>query len=309
MFVAPLAIDLTVILACLVALGLILVAKSFALALATIIKHSVGHLPIVGRFFGSASDWIEKQIVSAMSDVANGVEGIIGAFWHALGNVISSVGHEIVGLAVAVDQFGQYLHSVVRPWVVHAVTQGLLHGVKWLKHEAASLKTTVYRVTKVIEHPEHTAIGGAVRTITRPISSSLAHLERWTRAQVATLTHDVTIWLPGELHRLRGEVNVIGRTLRHLRAWARKHERALSIGALTGAVTWVIARTGAGWIFCRNWNKVGRNVCRMDVNALESLLAGTLAIVGTISIVEFAKELQAIVGEGESAIHGLIREK
>jgi len=272
MVVAPIAIDLFVILACLGALMLILCAKGIAQALATIIHHSVGHLPIVGRFFGTAADWIEKQIVSAMSDIANGVEGVIGAFWHALGNLVASIGHEIYGLAVAIDSFGQYLHNVVRPWVVLTLVGGLQHGVKWLRHEIASIKTTVYRTATIIEHPVHTKIGGAVREITRPIAGELGRLEHWVFPRVKGLEHELDVTIPRDIAAVRSRVGQLDRFYERL--WAKvRHLDKITVGTLVGALALTfLAKLGAGWILCRNWKTLGRGVCRLPGHFIEDLL-------------------------------------
>ena len=308
-WLAPLAIDLTVIIACIGALVIVLTAKSMADALVHIVRKVAGRLPLIGRLFSAGADYVEQTLVSTLSDVANSLEGVIGAFWHALGNLMASIGHEIYGLAVAVTRMGQYIHGVVRPWVIRTTLGGLTHGLKWLRHELAHAKTQVWRITKVIEHPERTAVGGAVRAITRPLRADLRHFEAWTVAHVKALAHAADVFLPREIGRLGGEVAEIELALHRLRAWVRKHERELGLSALVAPIVWAISKRGGGFIFCRNWKTLGRGVCRADESLIQDLLGATLAIVGTISIIEFAEELQAVVGEGAAAIHGLIREK
>lgn len=308
MVVAPLVVDLGLIVGCLVALGILLLAFLLTKALFGIADSVLGWLPWVGGKLKGPLAKIEQRVNNAMSSAINGTQGVVGAFWHAAGNMLTSIGHEIHALAVWGLRAQNYIDGVVRPWVLHAIAEALKHGVKWLRKEIAATKTTVYRVTKVIEHPEHTKIGGAVRRITRPLKAEVAHLERWTRTQLGVLERDVTVWIPGQLRRLGGEVGSIRRSLRNLRAWVRQHERSLGASAAVAALTFALARIGAGWLRCRNWRKVGRSVCRMDAGLLDDLLAGSLLVVGGISIVEFAKELQTIMGDAESGIRGFIRE-
>src|SRR5260221_10320054 len=121
MIVAPLAIDLFAILGCLIALGVVITAKYWAQALVAIIRKVTGRIPLIGRLVGSGADWVEHRIVGSLSEAVNGLEGIIGQFWHAAGNLLTSIGHEIHGLAVAGAQLGDYIDGVVRPFVVHAI--------------------------------------------------------------------------------------------------------------------------------------------------------------------------------------------
>lgn len=297
MVVAPLAIDLLAILACCGALILILCSKQLAEALVAIIRGTVGRAPLVGRFFGKAADWVEKQIVSQMADVANGLEGLIGAFWHALGNLLASIGNEIVGLSKAVGQLADYMHGVVRPWVVHTVIGGIQRGVKWLKHELAHTRTQVYRVTKVIEHPAHTKIGGAVRTITRPLSVGLDRLQRWTHTQVARLDHAIAVPIEHGIAGLRSRTGTLERAYERLWKQVRSIDQVKAASVAAALVAVAVARLGFGWVRCGNWRTAGRAVCRMNGSLLETLLLGTTAIFGTISLVTLAEALVELEDE------------
>lgn len=274
--IAPLAIDLFVILACLVAIAIILLSKQIVGALFRIGESAIGWIPWLGGKAKGELHRIEQRLVSGLSDVADGVQGVMGAFWHAAGNLLSSVGHELVGLAVGLEQVAAHIAGVVRPWVVHTVIGGIQHGLKWLRHELSSVTHTVSRVTKVIEHPVHTKIGGAVRAITRPLAVELAHLERWAHAQVARFDHAIEGVLEPDLLWLRHRAQALERAWQAIRARIGKVEhRVVGLGAvaLVGAV---LARVGAGWILCRNWRTAGRAVCRMPTHFLDDLL-GLLA--------------------------------
>lgn len=271
--VAPLAIDLLVIVACLGALAILLSAKYLAQALVSIVRKVAGRLPLIGRLFAAGADYVERKIVDSLSDAINGTEGVIGAFWHAAGNLLASIGHELYGLAVALDRFGAYIHGVVRPWVIRTTVGGLTHGLKWLRHELTSTTTQVYRITKVVTHPERTAIGAAVRTITRPLAGELAHLERWTRARIAGAEAAIEGVLQPEIDWLRSRTGSLERFYERLWKQVRKLDRLTAASVFAGAVAIALARLGFGWLACRNWKRVGRSVCRMPTHLLDDALS------------------------------------
>jgi hypothetical protein len=59
-------------------------------------------------------------------------------------------------------------------------------------------------------------------------------------------------------------------------------------------LTLALGRLGLGWARCSNVGKVGRRVCGMDASLLESVLADSLLILGTLSLVTFAEEMQDV---------------
>jgi hypothetical protein len=77
--------------------------------------------------------------------------------------------------------------------------------------------------------------------------------------------------------------------------------------ALFGLVIRTLARRFP-WLFCRKTANVGRRVCGLDTDLLSALLLDTLIIGGTISVVQMAKELQAIEGAALAIIRDGIDE-
>lgn len=81
-----------------------------------------------------------------------------------------------------------------------------------------------------------------------------------------------------------------------------------TIAGLIGLTAGVLGKLGLGWLRCARVGRVGRAVCGMNDGLLESLLADALLVVGAISIVEFAKELQTVEDEVVRALRGFVRE-
>jgi hypothetical protein len=166
--------------------------------------------------------------------------------------------------------------------------------------------TIPHIVAKAIAIPLH-----EVRVGLRHTEAELAQLRRYARG-IDRLVHH-TIW-PAIL-RLAHAVDVtLPRSLGRVRARVGAAERAIS----NPSARWVKAiwkrgwiLVGAGlmlrflvkkfpWLFCRNTTAAARAVCGMDSLLLDALLLETVALTGSISVVEFAKALQAVEGE---AVH------
>jgi len=74
-------------------------------------------------------------------------------------------------------------------------------------------------------------------------------------------------------------------------------EKTLAIAGATALVGAALARLGLGWLRCPRIAKAGKQLCGVNPNLLDSLLADTLLIAGTVSLVDFAKEMQGFTGE------------
>lgn len=300
--VDALVIALLGLLACLMALAVTQLAKQFAQAILGGIDHYVKKIPLIGGIVGGAVSWLEEKINNVMTPVVNGLEANVGWYWSALGNLATSLGNEILGLSAAFDSLVSYLYGVVKPWVVHSLLGGLLHGVKWLRKEIAATKAQVFRVTKVIEHPIHTKIGGAVRAITKPLFATVTALERWTRTQIAAIDHAIDVVLPRDIAGLRARAKALEREYANLWKRVKGLDKVTAGAAFAAAVAYALARLGAGWVRCQNWNKLGRAGCRLPIGLLEDLLAISFAFALVDNVDVLARETVALVDEFEGLI-------
>ena len=161
------------------------------------------------------------------------------------------------------------------------------------------------------------------------------------RKLVLSILHSTAVSVQARLGALRRELVAeehkaqawIGRTAKQARAFARqlgllrwlagigsvatlgaliaKHlhigwlTRYRTLGALGLAI---LARLGLKWTRCNNVGKAGRQLCGLDTSLLDELLLDTVAILGTVSIVAFAHDLQGVTDESVNIMRGFIRE-
>ncbi len=142
------------------------------------------------------------------------------------------------------------------------------------------------------------------RFTTRELHAAEAALEadfRWAirRAQAAYAAAE------GALDRLPS-IDIPG-AFRSLRARLSRAEKLLLGGALVGQIVRTIARH-LPWYRCSNVSKAARRLCGLNTDLLDSLIAGSLIIAGSISLVDFAKDTQAFTEEFEKALSFFLRE-
>src|SRR5574340_314655 len=112
-------IALPLLLFALLALAMIAGSKPLSEALLNIIKGVVGGVPLVGHLIGKGLEWVAQKINNAFSKALNGTEATVGGWFHAIGNLATSIGNEIEGLSNALVTLDNYINGVIRPWVIH----------------------------------------------------------------------------------------------------------------------------------------------------------------------------------------------
>jgi hypothetical protein len=149
------------------------------------------------------------------------------------------------------------------------------------------------------------------RTITVTIPRAVGRAEaRGARAlgKVRTVALATAATIAVELPRLRHRVANGERLAHRLGRRVKSLERHFAPAAFATLVVAALARLGLGVLRCPRFLKAARRTCGMDPALLESMLLDTTLILGAISLVEFAHELQSVVEPVESGIRHLIRE-
>jgi hypothetical protein len=278
----------------------------------------MGGLVLLALFL-LAKIWLEPLIASMSTRSGSRLLRIVdipGAFIRdKAGAALRAVEHSISVAAT------HRMHPVAR-WF-HAAGSFVL-GSAWVVGTfAADLAYSVERLTTVVLPRE---IGRATRpirrTATRALAGALAaglavknlrhYLDRLyghtIRPALRHATHAVDVTIPRALGGIRTRVRGLERELAHPSTrWLRRTATAMWGAALLGLLVRTLARRFP-WLFCRKVKNVGNRLCGLDSDLLSSLLLDTVLIAGTVSVVEFARELQAIEGEAVELLAGFIDE-
>lgn len=245
-------------------------------------------------WIGGPGKWVQSKIESGehklthwVGTAAASAEARMGYAFHSLAVTAASIGWEIQQQAL------DYWHVIA--WVAKA-SKSIATGEAWQEIFHNTIYSTQSKVKTIERHQRvqdkaisHAAAADTVpglRARTRAAEDAVATERVASGSRAATAEHGIdALW-----DAVKG-INL----------------RTVGLGAvaLTGVA---LARLGLGWVRCSGVARVGKRLCGMDPRSLDDLLAGTLAIVGTISLITFAKEMQAVVEAEANAMRALIRE-
>jgi len=166
---------------------------------------------------------------------------------------------------------GDVLHAL------RALRQGVIPAmiaakVAWIPRHLVSLEHQIQAIP-------HTVTRIATHTVTRVVP----------HYSTVIVKKAVAVPVP-RLGRLERETAALSDRLAKL---VRRVPATIAAGAVAAA----LAGLGLTWTRCSRAKKWGKATCGMNDDLLDSLIADTLLIVGTISLVEFAEGLQAGMGE------------
>lgn len=306
--VAPLLPPLTVMVTCLVALALVLLARQIVSAFFQVGETLVGWVPWLGGKAKKSLHVIEQRLVFFLSGVIVGLEGQVAQSWHRLARLTEDLARSTWHAAQAAGHVWWYVTSkyslpaiVARlEWAaLKSARNGIVNGLT---------STRVVRITREITHPLTGRIGGAIQTRTKVIEAEIGRLAHIVLPRLQAYGEAIDRWIPRDLADLRARIHAGERRVGNLLERIRANERSIAGLGAVALVTAVLAKVGASWVRCGNWRRIGRAGCRMDTSQLDLLLAGTIAIVGTISIEELTRGLQSVTDEVADAVAGFIRE-
>jgi hypothetical protein len=227
-----------------------------------------------GRVLGFAADEILKADHSIRNTLGTAITFYQDAWNHSVSYFAYAVhwwGKELAALSHDTAQAVEGLHVTSVTNVYRKVNTGLAARVGALAAAVAALKhagiTRVEKITNTVTHK--------VTVIERAVA--VPDIGAIPRA-IPTIK---------ELERA-GEA-----ALERAKALARRFGPA----ALLATVVTAVARLGFGWVRCSKVGRTGKQLCGMNESLLESLLADTLLVVGTLSLVEFSREMIAVTEE------------
>lgn len=276
---APLLLPLGEILVWVVAFALCLLCVYLAKALFGAANSAVGWIPYFGKVATRSLTSIEHKIVSFMSEAAASADAKMGAAFHQLARVIDWLGEEIERHANLIELLAGLLAGTAGIALVQRAISNLLRHSQTAQATATHAFRTVIHVQRTIR----VGIGHDV----------LPRIKSLEREMGDVIAHD----LPG----IRAGERTLGREIGNLWKWTHRHTLLVGSAAFVGAVGWALARLGAGWTRCNNWNKIGKQVCATPASDIESLLAlfaGTLALADFRELVKAAQAVEHVAVQG-----------
>jgi hypothetical protein len=261
-----------------------------------VINKTIG-LGFIGDALASVDSWVLAGIGAGIIATEKGMHAVIGWLtWllQATADEVANLAEDtyrgfntvkrylipaLIGAAIAkihpqLTYVTQKVKNVITHPVqaVHTTVRVIAPGLKALEGKVSALEAKV------------AAIGAAAPAIVTspPISITIP--------RPAAIPGDITKGIDSLWKRVRG----IGKTL-----------TPTGIAALVAGATGLL---GLSWGRCAKANKLGKNVCGLNDDLLEGLLASTVVVASSISIVEFAKACQAFEPTVEAGLRFFVRE-
>ena len=264
-----------------VAWGLVFVMDAVVRAFFGTISGGVSWIPFAGRVLSKPVNYIEHKLTSFLGGLEAHFENQMASRWHALAALITQLAADTEDNAIALWKIARRINQLYSD----AATGKLgSRFQRWVRGEIAklhSVSTTVVRpvkvVTNTVTHYVAPKVGALAGELDRVITWDIPRLRARTKA-------------------LEGRFSGV---LRRLRALEKRSVALIGLGALAVALT----RAGLGWLKCAKVSRLGRRACSMDTSLFDALLADTLLVLGTVSLVEFAEEM---IGVTETAVRPIV---
>jgi hypothetical protein len=252
-----------------VAWGLVFVMDAVVRSFFGTAEGLVGWVPFAGKLLESPLIAIEHKLTSFLGGMETQFEHQFATRWHAHAHLVEQLAQGA--------GWGAYLELLLARklaalWSNHTTSHVVRDHAKPGKIAQAQTTTvtnTIIRVEKVAGSKADAGVARAVGVL----EGELGQVLDWT--------------IPGLRDQVRGAEDSLGRLWKRVRG----ETRTIGISAGVALVTAALSRLGLGRLGCLNRKNALKTVCGMNPNLLESLLADTLLILGTLSLVEFATEM------------------
>jgi len=268
------------------------------LGIAWVLQHFAVSLPLIGSV--GPGPWLARQfhrldniILENLSAGITATEQWIVALWNGSAALMEFVALEIEGLAkdtaVAVEHLGGSAYGKLRRLVEGLIAAALVAGRK-------ALVELIKRLTGVL----HALVQSIMHRLTA-IAAELTHPVGYTKKNLRALLRRLSKlwWLTG----VAGAAALGLLILKRLNLkWLYGYKTLAALGLA------ILVKLGLRDLTCDNNKAVNKNTCGMDSNLLQELLLDTLGILGAVSLIEFARDLQDITDESVTIMRGFIRE-
>jgi hypothetical protein len=211
---------------------------------------------------------------------------------------------------------GYFFHgcAVIARWMALETEQlaaDTLAWATWLQrsHLPKWVKALVYAtfppalILRLVQAAIHANLPHVGRTITTRVEHVVTHtVTRIVRASSGAVA------IPGWVIRLPSRVGDVEHDLSGLRKRLGALEKGAAIAVTAGIAIRLLRKLKLGCLAGRNGKKVVQRLCGIDPGLIDALLIGTTLMVGTISLRDFAREMEAVTEEAAGLVRGFIRE-
>ncbi len=259
-----------------VAFGIVYVVDGFTRALFGTVSGAVGWIPFVGKVVSAPIETIAQKVSNAMGAAEDKIDSAIGVSFHKLASSLILTAELLIAIPVL-------LLDVARLLAQHAL------GITGLRNAANVAKGAASTVDAAATH-------GLDRV--RAAEAGAIHGIDTLSGRIGIIEGEIADTFTPELEAMRARTRQLEDG--YQRAWdlLRKHEEALGIGAVTGAVAVALESLGGGWIRCETNKLIGRKLCGSSFGLLKALIEGALGVFTIAELCNLSKLLVKVAQSG-----------
>jgi len=264
-------------------------------ALLTLLANALNVSILTKRPFAFLAGALDALNSFMNNSLASGVRAGEHAF-SAVVNFHAILWHDLTAavadLADAAERQFRHLsrHSIAA--IVHAITDPYGTALQFVKGQVAQLVHDVSKASKAV-----------TRVVVHDLPSVVVNFPK----RITIETRKAIAAIPAINAPAIPRLGSIEHDLASVEKWIRTHGKQLTEAGIVGLVVAALSRIGLNWTRCSNTSKYGKNLCGMDPSLVESLIADTLLVLGTVSLLEFAQGMQGLTEESAKTIGGFWR--
>lgn len=299
--VLALAITLPTLLGYAIALGLIssinAVLHAFFRFTEDAVGNTIGWIPGVNKWVHSKIEAAEHKATDRLGDACHALEGRVADAFHASADQVLSIGHEIYGLSIAVWQITHFLHSWGHPSVARNAQLNYVKDATTTRKQTRNNTRDLARLRKSLWGAAAGLAGLNIGALLRRLDWFHHHTQKQIHALQGGYALPGTQALPHDYAPTRERAKTAERE--HESTWDRLNDLAhkVTLPLSAALVVTAIAKLGFDWIRCSKLRRFGPRICNIDGSLLDTLLLGTAAIFGTISLVTMAEAMVELEDE------------
>jgi hypothetical protein len=259
-----------------------------------VVQWLAAHIPNVSvglPYLGSTS--LFGWLINALNGFDNYVQRVFyfyldgtKAGWNGWCHQVASFVANVTETADFVATETQRALAVLRHSTIPALILGTLAPgsqlLTWLvAHVAALVKAGIH----VVEVPPQI------------LKKTITVVEQLPPKTTKIITRDLPAAIAAAIAGTLPRIRTLEREASGVEKWIRSHAEPLGLGAIVGATAYALGKLGLTSSRCSNVQKYNKRLCGMEQGLLDSLLADTTLILGTVSLVEFARGMQGVTAE------------
>lgn len=235
---------------------------------------------------------IDHYILYYLGQVVQGSSNV----WHALVGQMAAFVHETMDALADLSEAAAHEFWHLRRWLIPAEIAAAVGPLRRLIH-------ALTRRVDALAHDAAHVSKGVTRVVTHEVVKQIIRVEKVVQVK----TQAAAVAAVGAAGAILPRLGHLEREVKGIDATLRDALRRVSPAVLVGVVAATVARLGLSWARCSGAQRYGKQLCGMDQGMLDSLIADTLLVLGTISLVEFAQGMQGLVEEAAGEIGGFWR--